>query len=549
MRGKNWEGREEEVFAPRRVDKAKIERAVRMILEAIGEDPNREGLRETPARVARMYEEIFAGVGEEPQRLLKVFTAEQYDELILLKDIPLYSICLHGKTMVYTPKGAVFAKGVLPGDRLLTLDPNRKCLVETEVLAVSRTKHRERYRVFLEGGTSIVTTGEHPFYEVRRGFLPARSLRAGDCLLGIESRRLCRPTYPVPLDYSLGYVLGALASDGYVDDRRRLRLEVNNYEFAHKFARQMEQAWGVEARVEEIRKPSGFRGQEISQYRVPVRSSYLAAVVEGLLGGDTHAKSFGFPEVVLHSRDTMQGFWDGYIDGDGHHVCKGGYHIGHSTISSNPPFLERLSKVLDTPIQGGKAGIGSVCVSRRWYQARNTAQGFRRRFPPEPQGNLLEAVLAGVTAKEHRVVAVQRESTTLKPYTMYNFECSPHKTFLANGVLVSNCEHHLLPFIGVAHVAYIPRDNCISGVSKIARVVDTVSRKPQVQERLTVEIADAIVEGLNPQGVIVVVEAEHLCLSMRGVRKPGAKMFTSVVRGLFRTNHASRDEALKLMGY
>jgi len=115
--------------------------------------------------------------------------------------------------------------------------------------------------------------------------------------------------------------------------------------------------------------------------------------------------------------------------------------------------------------------------------------------------------------------------------------------------LYSLCEHHLLPFVGTAHVGYIPEDNRVTGLSKIPRIVDILARKPQVQERLTVEIADVLMASLRPRGVIVVIEAEHLCMSMRGVQKPGTKMCTSVVRGLFRQRHATRDEALRLMGY
>jgi len=115
--------------------------------------------------------------------------------------------------------------------------------------------------------------------------------------------------------------------------------------------------------------------------------------------------------------------------------------------------------------------------------------------------------------------------------------------------LYSLCEHHLLPFVGTAHVGYIPEDNRVTGLSKIPRIVDILARKPQVQERLTVEIADVLMASLRPRGVIVVIEAEHLCMSMRGVQKPGTKMRTSVVRGLFRQRHATRDEALRLMGY
>jgi GTP cyclohydrolase I len=112
----------------------------------------------------------------------------------------------------------------------------------------------------------------------------------------------------------------------------------------------------------------------------------------------------------------------------------------------------------------------------------------------------------------------------------------------------SLCEHHLVPFHGVAHVGYIPNENGrITGLSKLARLVDLFARRPQVQERMTTQIADALVDRLEPRGVIVVVECEHLCMSIRGVRKPGATTVTSAVRGLFRDSASTRAEAMSLI--
>ena len=111
----------------------------------------------------------------------------------------------------------------------------------------------------------------------------------------------------------------------------------------------------------------------------------------------------------------------------------------------------------------------------------------------------------------------------------------------------SMCEHHLLPFTGKAHVAYIPENNKIVGLSKLARLVDAVSKKPQLQERLTSSIADIIMKSLKPKGALVIVQAEHLCMTMRGIKKPGSKMITSAVRGLFRRSQATRAEALALI--
>ena len=113
----------------------------------------------------------------------------------------------------------------------------------------------------------------------------------------------------------------------------------------------------------------------------------------------------------------------------------------------------------------------------------------------------------------------------------------------------SLCEHHLLPFIGEAHVGYIPSANGrITGLSKLARIVDGYARRPQVQERLTTEVADSLQRILEPRGVIVVVEAEHLCMSMRGVQKPGSSTVTSAVHGVFREDMSSRMEALRMIG-
>jgi GTP cyclohydrolase I len=112
----------------------------------------------------------------------------------------------------------------------------------------------------------------------------------------------------------------------------------------------------------------------------------------------------------------------------------------------------------------------------------------------------------------------------------------------------STCEHHLVPFFGFAHIGYIPNEKGqITGLSKLARLVDVYARRPQVQERMTSQVADALMGTLEPRGVVVVVEAEHLCMTMRGVRKPGAKTLTSAVRGIFRDSDRTRAEAMSLL--
>ena len=155
---------------------------------------------------------------------------------------------------------------------------------------------------------------------------------------------------------------------------------------------------------------------------------------------------------------------------------------------------------------------------------------------PARVAEMYEEILAGIGADPTKVVAVlpgpgHDEMIMVRDIPMYGM-----------------CEHHLLPFTGRAHIAYIPnRDGRITGLSKLARLVDVLSKRLQVQEHLTTEVADALERALDPRGVFVMVEAEHLCMTMRGVRKPGSVTVTSAVRGVFRTDARTRTEALELI--
>lgn len=154
---------------------------------------------------------------------------------------------------------------------------------------------------------------------------------------------------------------------------------------------------------------------------------------------------------------------------------------------------------------------------------------------PKRVADMYEEILSGIKEDPRKELEVV-------------FEKDHDEIILLKGIpIYSLCEHHLLPFIGKAHVAYIPKGNRITGLSKIARVVDILSKRLQVQEHLTTDLADIIMEKLKPKGVMVVIEAEHMCLSMRGVKKPGVLTVTSAVRGIFRRNEKTRTEALSLI--
>jgi GTP cyclohydrolase I len=155
---------------------------------------------------------------------------------------------------------------------------------------------------------------------------------------------------------------------------------------------------------------------------------------------------------------------------------------------------------------------------------------------PERVANMYEEIFAGVGQEADALLEV-------------TFEAGHDEMVMVRDIpTYSVCEHHLAPWVGKTHVAYIPNDDGrITGLSKLARVVECYSRRPQVQERFTTQIADSIDRALQPRGVLVVVEAEHFCMSMRGIKKPGTTTLTSAVHGLFRKDPATRAEAMQLI--
>lgn len=154
---------------------------------------------------------------------------------------------------------------------------------------------------------------------------------------------------------------------------------------------------------------------------------------------------------------------------------------------------------------------------------------------PKRVANMYEEIFAGLTedSKQH--------------IKLFNEQSNDEMVIVKDIPFYSMCEHHLLPFFGKAHIGYIPSDNKIIGLSKLARIVDNFAKKPQVQERLTSDIADFLNDNLQPKGVAVIMEAEHMCMTMRGARAAGSKTQTSALRGIMRTDAKTRAEVLSLL--
>ena len=510
----------------RAFDLAKVEEGVRLILEGIGEDLDRDGLRDTPDRVARMYEEITSGLREDPSRVLEAVFDEGHDEMVMVRDIPMYSLCVPSKQEINAVGGAKRALEVRVGDEFWTLVNGRA--QRTRVTRIQARKTRELVEVRTEEGRFRVTP-DHPF-ATPQGWTEARDLQ-GTFVEWTAPRSLCRPRYAPAIGYEFGYAIGTICADGTVA-KRYISLVVNSEEYAKKFAVAMEHAFGVTAQLEPVERPSGYLKRPVAGYRVRIVSSYLADLVRQYVGGDAHHLRQRFPKVVLTDQAAFNGFLDGYVEGDGWRSRP----TGRVVTSANVPFLIDLAEIVGARFTPRVAVASQLYIADGWMRRH----GFRQE---SHRTDLIES--RWVPVEEVRPI----HAGGTKPFTVYSFTCEPHPTFLIGGHLSHNCEHHLAVFHGKAHVAYIPNEQGrITGLSKLARLVDGLARRPQVQERLTAQIADAMVERLEPRGALVVIEAEHLCMSMRGVRKPGAVTVTSAVRGSFRDSMSTRLEAMNLLG-
>lgn len=507
-------------------DAARAEKAVRELLIACGEDPDRDGLIETPARVARAYQEMFAGLHTDPEAVLDRTFDESHEELVLVTDIPLYSTCVPSKQTVNAVGGRKRACDVEVGDELWTLAGGN--VVKTTVSQISSHQTRELVEVTTDGGRFTVTP-DHPL-ATPSGWMEAKDVE-GTFIEWTPARKLCRDRWEPTLGYEFGYVIGTVCADGTVGDRY-VSLVVNDKDYAKKFAESLHRAFGIDARIEEVERLSGYLERMAPGFRVRVVSSYLADLMRQYVGGDAHHLRQRFPMVVLNNLETFNGFLDGYIDGDGFR-CKGS--PDRIISSANVPFLADLATIIGARFTP-KSGVAShLYVADSWFR--------KHGFPQDDYAtDLIESEYVHVRSVKP-VAAVGA-----KPYTVYSFTCDPYPTFLIGGHLTHNCEHHLVPFHGVAHVGYIPDERGrVTGLSKLARLVDLYAKRPQVQERLTSQIADALDRKLRPRGVIVVIDAEHLCMAMRGIRKPGARTTTSAVRGLLKTSSVTRAEALDLI--
>ena len=502
--------------------KSDIMWAVETILAAIGENPEREGLLGTPERVARMYlSELSIGTEAEYGEVLSATFNEEHDEMVVIKDIQYYSLCVDGRTRVSTPEGSRQIRHIKPGDSVYSFDG--KDVVETNVKKVHTTNRDVKLKIKLNN-TSIECSTEHPVMTTS-GWKDAGDLKVGDEVISVNTKTLSREKYPVEnTGYSLGYILGAIVTDGrlYSEiDGRILRLQVKDETFTEKFVYHFEKVFNKKLNIKKVKHYGEW--YKFDMYRAQTTSIDIINKIESLIGKEKHT----LPEFT--SNEMMQGYLDGSLDGDGSY--------NRCLVQKDKQWLEEISELID----GGKVfetGNGDTPCYGLY---------IKKNLPVIEDMKFVDTET--IQQEVDTVQSIELKEAGTK-YKMYDLELAPYSTFLANGILTKNCEHHMVPYFGKAHVAYIP-DGEVVGLSKIARLVEKVTSTLSIQENVTSIIADTIMEELAPKGVMVIINGEHLCMAMRGIKKPGANTTTSAVRGVFKDNSegevSPRQEFLDLL--
>ncbi|MER5963745.1 hypothetical protein [Streptomyces sp. NPDC002057] len=318
------------------------------------------------------------------------------------------------KMLVNLVGGCVQAKNVAPGSTMWTLDGNRT--VPTTVVDVTAAKARVAVDVVTDHMTFSVSPDL--LLATPEGWQHAADV-AGRTVAWTRARKLCRERLTIRPGYEFGYCVGATCADGTVY-KNYVSLIVNDETFASRYASALTACTGLPARLEAVTRPSGYLKRDLPGFRVRVVSSYLSDAMRHYVGGDAHHMRQGFPRVVLRDIDTISGFLDGYIAGDGFSLKHGG---GRMIISANVPFLTELAEIIGARFTPSKRGLASqLYVSNRWMSRNTFAPEVHPLDPPES---------SWIKVQEVR----PRPALGTKPFTFYSYRLEPHPTFLVNGHL------------------------------------------------------------------------------------------------------------------
>lgn len=453
----------------------------RVLLEQIGEDPQRGGLLETPDRASKAWAHWTSGYGQDPAAVLKCFEdgAEKYDELVFQGNIYFHSHCVVGSTFIETPRGRVPIQYLKDTDWIYTVDPTTYELGLVQCRCPRLTKKNARLvRVYTDNDT-VLCTPDHQFLTYNRGWIEAQNLEFADSVVSL---------------YRTKWHSGHVGLAGRKHDRR------NNGPCI-----------------------------QISAAPFPVLEHRFVWYA-------VHGEWFE-RKPIHHINEVM---WDNDPNNLDPMTIKQHNQVHRRLLDANTYGTEKFAK---------RRARAAEASGRPEVRAKRSAsvQAYWDRIKADPVAHAERnaRIAAGIraSARNHSVLGVEKVAWREDVYCM---TVPGTKTFFANGMAVHNCEHHLAPFFGVAHIGYIPNGKVV-GLSKLSRLVDIFAHRLQVQERMTRQIAEALMEHLEPLGAAVVLNARHHCMESRGIKKIGTRTMTSAVLGVFKNKPEARSEFLDLV--
>ncbi|HXQ34132.1 MAG TPA: GTP cyclohydrolase I, partial [Anaerolineales bacterium] len=443
----------------------------------------------TPYRVTRALSELLGGYLVDPVSILKTsFKAGKYNEMITVGDIGFTSLCVVGSTFVETPRGRIPIQYLKDGDWVYTFDELTMDLRLTQCRNPRITQKRANLvRVYTDNDT-VICTPEHKFFTYNRGWVEAKNLKSGD-----------RPVSLYRCLWNNGGPYVALSSRK--DDQRAI------------------------ARF-------GKHGLKIAgkTNSVPEHSLVL------YLLGDQNI--FSGVTYLAHHKNEIR--WDndpsnlqGMSTSDHNKLHR---KLEKYNTNGTPEYEKNRRAVIESNKKEDTKLNRSISVKKYWADIKANPEKYAERCNQTSIGIQLH--------RNHLVVGVDPLGVTEDVWCM---DVPGTHSFFANGMAVHNCAHHMLPFIGKCHFAYIP-DKHIVGLSKIPRMIDILAHRLQVQETLSEEIVDCFQQTVKPRGCAVVIEASHMCMSIRGVKKEGAYMRTTALRGIFSRDESAKAEFLSGIG-
>jgi GTP cyclohydrolase I len=456
-----------------------VEDHITRILEFVGEDPTREGLKDTPRRVAKMYTEIFRGYDPTQKPKITTFLNGKdgitYSQMII-DEGTFYSHCLTGDTQIKTVRGIFRIKDLVGRtEDVFCYDEKNKRFTIAKAKDIRMTSKKAEILKLTTDYGAIYATSEHKFLTYNRGWVMLKDLKPKDSLVALNSR-----------------LSGSYLTTQVSDSR---------------------DGW---------RKEHNFIYEEMSGEKL--KSKELVHHIDGDKRNNIYEnlqKMINKDHTGLHARKYMASL-------SSEQKSEIGKKANWGFISLREKEPEKYKLVKEKARNSLKKMYSSERgIALKEKKSRDTKIWWKNRKEKK--------------MKNHRVVKV--EFSGFEP--VYNMEVEKYHNFVANSLVVHNCEHHMVPFFGKYYFAYIPNKTII-GLSKVARIVDYYSARLQVQERLVRQIVDEIEKSCKPRGIALVMKAEHLCKTMRGVKKQGV-MTASELRGSFVKDSKVRQEFLSLI--